>query len=257
MAKKETALTNGFVDDVLGRTTQARLDGRGPAIWLAGDPEDLKVWLPRGGVGVVTNTVVLDDMTQKYGNITDVVQRYLDITDKQVVVEVDGHSTEELLDVAHVFTKMSKQVVIKIPCTVHALEAFGALAREGVDTMCTTTFSLTQAAVVAQAGATHILPFCEPFKAAGVDPTHHVREMVEMFSTWEHRPFITAALVRSVDVAQAALRDGADGIIVFWQVFRDLMQNPLTDDWNALFLERWNKMHAAGLLKGVPVSATH
>ncbi len=248
-----TVTANGVETD-LGPVTQARLTERGPAIWLAGDPEDLKVWLPRGGYGIVTNTVVLDDMTQKYGQITEVVQRYLDITDKQVVVEIDGHTTAELLDVAHVFTRMSDQIVIKIPCATQGLEAFSTLAAEGVETFCTTTFSLTQAAVVAQAGATHILPFCEPYKGVGVDPVWHVRECADMFAGWEQRPYITAALVRSVDVANAALQAGADGIIVFWEVFRDMLHNPLTDEWNATFLTAWEKMHEAGLLEGVPVA---
>ena len=110
-----------------GPVTKARQRGHGPAIWLAGDPEDLKVWLPRGGYGIVTNTVVLNEMVQKYGPLTELVKRYLDITDKQVVVEVDGHTTQELLDVSHVFTRMSDQVIIKIPCAVHGLEAFSTL----------------------------------------------------------------------------------------------------------------------------------
>ena len=40
-----TVTANGVETD-LGPVTQARLTERGPAIWLAGDPEDLKVWLP-------------------------------------------------------------------------------------------------------------------------------------------------------------------------------------------------------------------
>ncbi len=247
-----TVAVNGAEAEA-GVVTRARLASRGPAIWLAGDPEDLKVWLPRGGHGIVTNTVVLNQMVQKYGPLTGVVQRYLDITDKPVVVEVDGHTTDELLDVAHVFTAMSDQVIIKIPCAVHGLEAFTALAAEGVETFCTTTFSLTQAAAVAQAGATHILPFCEPVKAVGGDPTKLVRECVAMFAGWEQRPYITAALVRSVDTAYAALRDGADGIIIFWEVFRDMMQHPLTDEWNGTFMSEWVDMHAAGHLAGIPV----
>ena len=124
-------ITSNGVETDVGPVTQARLTERGPAIWLAGDPEDLKVWLPRGGYGIVTNTVVLDDMTQKYGQLTEVIRRYLDITDKQVVVEVDGHTTAELLDVAHVFTKLSDQVIIKIPCAIQGLEAFADPGRRG------------------------------------------------------------------------------------------------------------------------------
>jgi transaldolase len=228
--------------------------GAGPAIWLAGDPEDLSVWLNRGAAGIVTNTVVLNDMVKKYGQVTGVIQRYLDITDKPVVVEIDGHTTQELLDVGEVFTKMSDQIILKIPATPYALGAFAELKKAGVPTFCTTVFTLNQAAAVAAAGVTHILPFCEPFKDVGADPTRLIRDCREMFDGWNDRPFITAALVRSVETADAALRDGADGIIVFWPIFKDMMQSHLTDEWNKTFLDEWNSMYDATLLKGLPVN---
>ena len=238
---------------VTGPVTQARRVGRGPAVWLAGDPEDLKLWMDRGAAGIVTNTVVLNEMVKKYGQLTDVVRRYLDVTDKPVVVEVDGHSTAELLDVSRCFTRMSDRIIIKIPCAAHGLGAFRRLAEEGVETFCTTVFSLPQAAAVAQAGATHILPFCEPVKQMGGDPTQLVRECVQMFSGWENRPYVTAALVRSVETAYAALRDGADGIIIFWPIFQEMLEHPLTETWNETFMAEWEAMRDAGLLEGVPV----
>ena len=254
---KTVATKNGISPSVtqplFGTAENARVSGRGPAIWLAGDPEDLPEWLDRGAAGIVTNTVVLNDMVKKYGQLTGVIQRYLDITDKPLVVEIDGHSTEELLDVGEVFTKMSDQIILKIPASTDALGAFAALKAAGVPTFCTTVFTLPQAAAVAQAGVTHVLPFCEPFNDVGGDPTKLIRDCREMFDGWVERPFITAALVRSVDTADAALRDGADGIIVFWPVFRDMMQSHLTDEWNKTFLGEWNAMHEAGLLDGVPV----
>ena len=254
---KTVATKNGISPSVtqplFGTAENARVNGRGPAIWLAGDPEDLPEWLDRGAAGIVTNTVVLNDMVKKYGQLTGVIQRYLDITDKPLVVEIDGHSTEELLDVGEVFTKMSDQIILKIPASTDALGAFAALKSAGVPTFCTTVFTLPQAAAVAQAGVTHVLPFCEPFNDVGGDPTKLIRDCREMFDGWVERPFITAALVRSVYTADAALRDGADGIIVFWPVFRDMMQSHLTDEWNKTFLGEWNSMHEAGLLDGVPV----
>ncbi len=254
---KTVATKNGISPSVtqplFGTAENARVNGRGPAIWLAGDPEDLPEWLDRGAAGIVTNTVVLNDMVKKYGQLTGVIQRYLDITDKPLVVEIDGHSTEELLDVGEVFTKLSDQIILKIPASTDALGAFAALKSAGVPTFCTTVFTLPQAAAVAQAGVTHVLPFCEPFNDVGGDPTKLIRDCREMFDGWVERPFITAALVRSVYTADAALRDGADGIIVFWPVFRDMMQSHLTDEWNKTFLGEWNSMYEAGLLDGVPV----
>lgn len=236
-----------------GRVIQRKSKGSGPAIWLAGDPEDLKKWLPLGAAGVVTNTVVLNQMVQKYGQLLEVTRRYLDITDKPVVIEIDGHSSEELLRVGEVFTRMSSQIILKVPCTVHGLDVFQKLRSQGVQTFCTSVFSLTQAAVVAQSGATHILPFCEPVKDMGGDPTKLIRQCVKMFREWEHRPFVTAALVRTVDTAYQALRDGADGIIIFWPIFEKMMEHSLTVAWNKNFMDEWNSMHRAGMLKEIPV----
>ena len=126
----------------MGAAEMNRATAASPAVWLAGDPEDLKPWMIRAAAGIVTNTIVLNDMVKKYGQMTDVIQRYLDITDKKVAVEIDGHSTQELLDVGEVFTKMSDQVILKIPCSVNALGAFAELKNAGVETFCTTVFTV-------------------------------------------------------------------------------------------------------------------
>ena len=247
--------TNGAPDSAfmpMGAAEMNRATAAGPAVWLAGDPEDLKPWMSRGAAGIVTNTVVLNEMVQKYGQMTEVIQRYLDITDKKVAVEIDGHSTQELLDVGEVFTKMSDQVILKIPCTVNALGAFAELKKAGVETFCTTVFTINQAVAVAQAGVDHVLPFCEPYRDVSGDPTALVRDLRDIFADWANRPYITAALVRSKETAEAALRDGADGIIVFWPIFEEMLQAKFTDEWNTTFLNEWNAMHDAGLLEGVP-----
>ena len=91
----------------------AKKQGKGPDIWLAGDPADLEKWMPLGIAGVVTNTVVLNQMVKKYGHIRDVTQRYLDITDKPVVIEIDGATTGELIKSAEYFCEMSDRIIIK------------------------------------------------------------------------------------------------------------------------------------------------
>ena len=255
---QQTAIsTNGTADSAfmpMGAAEMNRASAASPAVWLAGDPVDLKPWMGRGAAGIVTNTVVLNDMVKKYGQMTEVIQRYLDITDKKVAVEIDGHSTQELLDVGEVFTKMSDQVILKIPCSVNALGAFAELKKAGVETFCTTVFTVNQAVAVAQAGVDHVLPFCEPYRDVSGDPTALVRDLRDIFHDWAQRPHITAALVRSKDTAEAALRDGADGIIVFWPIFEEMLQAKFTDEWNTTFLNEWNEMCDAGLLEGVPYS---
>ena len=236
-----------------GPVPAAMRQGRGPAIWLAGDPDDLKEWMPLGIAGIVTNTVVHNQYAKAHGGAIDVIKKYLDLTDKPIVVEIDGHSADELLDVGKAFTELSHQVVLKIPCSANALKAFAALRREGVETCCTTVFSLPQAVAVAQAGVDHILPFCEPVKEAGGDPTKLIRECAQVFGGWEQRPFIMAALVRTVETAYAAFRDGADELVTMWTVYRDMMDHPMTAQWNQIFMDAWQDMDRNGLLEGVPI----
>ena len=47
--------TNGatIADYALGQAATGRIAGSGPAVWLAGDPEDLKPWMERGAAGIV------------------------------------------------------------------------------------------------------------------------------------------------------------------------------------------------------------
>lgn len=53
--------------------------------------------MPLGIPGIVTNTVVLNQYAKPYGSIINLIKKYLNMTDKPVVVEIDGHSVEELL----------------------------------------------------------------------------------------------------------------------------------------------------------------
>ena len=117
-----------------GRVAALRAEGRGPTIWLAGTPDELREWMPLGIAGIVTNTVVLNQYAKQYGSVIELLKQYFDITDKPVVMEIDGHSVEELLEVGKVFTDLSDQIILKIPCTVNGLKAFGILKHEGVET---------------------------------------------------------------------------------------------------------------------------
>ena len=206
--------------------------------------------MPLGIAGIVTNTVVLNQYAKEYGSVINLIKAYLDITDKPVVMEIDGHTVEELLAVGKVFTDLSDQIILKIPCTFNGLKAFSVLKEEGVETFCTTVFSLTQAAAVAQAGVDHILPFCDPVKGVGGDPTQLIRECAQMFSGWEQRPFIMAALVRSVETAHAAFRDGADELVTMWSVYREMMDHPLTDEWNKTFYGRVGRYARERIARG-------
>ena len=53
-----------------------------------------------------------------------------------------------------------------------------------------------------------------------------------------------------------ALRDGADEVVIFWPVFRDMLQHSLTDTWNETFANEWKAIYDAGLMEGCPLSGS-
>ena len=74
-----------------------------------------------------------------------------------------------------------------------------------------------------------------------------------MFDGWEKRSFILAALVRTVETAYAAFRNGADELVTMLMVCCDMMDHPMTSQWNKVFMDAWQDMDRKGLLEGVPV----
>jgi hypothetical protein len=47
--------------------------------------------------------------------------------------------------------------------------------------------------------------------------------------------------------------DGADGIIVFWPIFKEMIQNTFTDKWNEIFMNEWKVMNNKDHLNGLPI----
>ena len=78
----------------------------------------------------------------------------------------------------------------------------------------------------------------------------------------EHEGVFRAALPRTrsakrddfeLGILHGASERGADERVTMWTVYRDMMDYPLTAQWNKIFMDEWLDMHEKSLLKGVPV----
>lgn len=222
-----------------------------PYILLAGDPYEIQKRMPLGVAGIVTNPAVLRQMTEKYGPLREVVKRYCDVTDKPVFIEVDGDTTDEVLRYAYAVREVSDQVALKLPVSGMFLPAIAELAKAGVTVMATCLFTVNQAAVAVGAGAKHIAPFLAAHRDMGGDPGKLVRDIAALIQGHPNRPLLSCALVRSAEMAQIAFQNGADGVIVFTDVFDQMMENLGTADWVDRFGKEWKQIEAAGNLESL------
>lgn len=221
-------------------------------IWLQGDPETIKDYLELGIVGIVTNTIILDGMVDKYGPMVKLIERYLTLQDDEpLVVEVDGNTTEDILAASEVFIQMSPRVVMKIPCTSKGLRVVARLKARGRDSMVTTTFSISQAVAAASAGAAYVALFVGPLIDSGADTAKIVGDIVRVFRERQNTPYLAAGIVRSAIVADVAIRAGCDGIIIYPHTYEEILLHPGTAEWNATFRGKWDSMAAKGALAGV------
>ena len=222
----------------------------GPQIWLQGDPAELKDMMQYGIGGLITNTIILKDLTAKYGQLRGLIQQYLDITDKELVVEVDGDTIEEFMYAAEAAYKLSPQVIIKVPTKKVGIQAHARLRDLGVKTMATTVFSLSQAVLVAAAGASWIAPFVGPTHAYGKDAVKFVAEIANAFHGRPNAPRIMGGIVRDAETAYLSYAGGADALVTFPSVYWQMLEHPGTTEWNNLFRNKWGDMEAAGVLEG-------
>jgi transaldolase len=225
-------------------------------IWLWGDPAEICDYLELGVVGLVTNTIVLDQLTDKYGRMEAVVDRYLELPHNgPVVVEVDGDTADEMVRVSKVFTAMSPRVVLKIPCSSKGLRAVVHLGRDGHKCMVTTTFSVSQAVAAAAAGAAYIAPFIGPTIDSGADAAAIIGDIVRVIGRSEDSPYLAAGIVRTTIAADTAIRAGCDGIVISPAVYEEMLLHPGTTEWNATFRRHWDRMADKGALDGADVKS--
>lgn len=222
----------------------------GPQIWLQGDPAELEGVMDFGVAGLVTNTIILKDLTEQYGQLRGLLQRYLDISDKELVVEVDGDTFDDFMYAAEAAYTMSDRVLIKVPTKKIGIQAHARLRDLGVKTMATTVFSLSQAILAAAAGASWVAPFVGPTHEYGKDALAFVAEIAKAFHGRPNAPGIIGGIIREPQAAYLSYAAGADAVVTFPSVYWEMLEHPGTTEWNDTFKAKWDDMEAAGVLEG-------
>jgi transaldolase (EC 2.2.1.2) len=148
---------------------------------------------------------------------------------------------------ARILKSLGENVVVKIPTTVEGLKAIKILNKEKINTNATLVFSLSQALLVAKAGATYVSPFVGRLDDIGEDGMNLIQDIREMYDNFGFETEIIVASIRHpVHVRQAALI-GADIATMPFEVFKKLISHPKTDEGLKRFLDDWSKIDPSKL----------
>jgi transaldolase len=183
--------------------------------------------------GVTTNPSLAAKTGKDYGEslkeITGIIKG--SVSAEVISTEFDGMMRE-----GRAVAKIADNIAVKVPSTWDGLKACRALSDEGHKVNVTLCFSPVQAMLAAKAGATFISPFIGRVDDIGEDGMGLVRDIRAIYDNYGFRTEILAASIRSVSHVREAALAGADVSTIPIDIFKKLMDHPLTDKGLAAFL---------------------
>jgi transaldolase len=190
--------------------------------------------------GLVDGVTTNPSLIAKSGRpMAEVIAEIAALVEGPISAEVAAIDADAMVAEGEHLSKIADNVVVKVPLTWAGLKATRELALGGTLVNVTLCFSTAQALLAAKAGAAFISPFIGRLEDVGEDGMQLIRDIRQVYDTFEYDTEILAASIRNpVHVAQAALA-GADCATIPPAVFSDLVKHPLTDKGLEQFMSDW------------------
>lgn len=189
--------------------------------------------------GVTTNPTLL---AKEGKNPEEVLKEICRIVDGPISAEVISTDSAGMVSEAKKLSKLSKNIVIKIPMTEEGLKAVKVLSAKKIRTNVTLVFSANQALLAANAGASYVSPFIGRLDDIGQEGMELIWEIMEIYKNYGFKTEVIVASVRHPMHVTEAARIGAHIATVPFDVLQKLFKHPLTDAGIKKFLEDWKKL---------------
>ncbi|MFH1786084.1 MAG: fructose-6-phosphate aldolase [archaeon] len=140
------------------------------------------------------------------------------------------------------YSKIAKNIIIKITMTEEGMKAVRVLEKRGIRTNVTLVFTPNQALVAAKAGASYVSPFVGRLDDRGEDGMKVVEDIMEILGNYRFKTQVIVASVRNAEHMVRAGRCGAPIATVPYQILKEMFRHELTDAGIKKFLEDWEKV---------------
>lgn len=185
-------------------------------------------------LGIISGVTTNPSLLAKTGRqLDEVIEEITSLVDGPISAEVTEADADTMYNQAHDLVNeiKSDKLTIKLPMTEEGIKVCKRLSKEGIKTNVTLIFSLPQAILAMEAGATFISPFMGRMDdyyddtEAGYRLIEEISQVKEKYS---YSSKIIAASIRNVShVKQAALAN-ADIATIPYKVLLEMYHHPLT-----------------------------
>lgn len=192
--------------------------------------------------GVVSGVTTNPSLIAKEGrDLKEVITEITSLVDGPISAEVNEGKAEDMIAQALELAKIHKNIVIKLPMTMEGIKACKALTDEGIKTNVTLIFSVHQALIACEAGATYISPFMGRMDDIGLDSTKLIEDISQLILNYRYDTQIIAASIRNVSHIETAALAGADIATIPFKVMAKMVEHPLTTAGLKIFADASKK----------------
>lgn len=184
--------------------------------------------------GITTNPLVLSKSVENKDAFLLALNKIVtNFPDLLITLQVTEDTSEKMYEEACKIRDLCKNVVIKVPLIFEGVKALKKIVTLGAKTNATLCFSLFQAKIAEDLGATYISPFLGRMESAN----DNIKEFaMNLTSTIKHSK-ILAASIRNLRHAEIAMQANCAAITLNETVFDMLFNSPLLLNGKQLFDE--------------------
>jgi transaldolase len=189
--------------------------------------------------GITTNPTLIAKEKEPFEKI---IKGIVSVADVPVNVEATEETKEGIIKQAIEYSKIHKNIVIKIAMSEEGLKAIKELKEKGIQTNCTLIFSVNQALLAAKAGADYVSIFVGRLDDAGNEGIQVIKDTAQVFKMHGIKTKIISASIRHpIHVIESA-KAGTDIATIPFEVLNKMLKHPLTEKGIQKFLDDWKKV---------------
>ena len=186
--------------------------------------------------GVISGVTTNPSLIAKEGrDLKEVISEIVNLVDGPISAEVTEGKAEDMIAEARVLAK------IQLPMTPDGVKACSVLTSEGIHTNVTLIFSVSQALMAMEAGATYISPFMGRMDDAGFDSKKLIEDIVTVVANYGYDTQIIAASIRNLEHINVAATAGSDIATIPFKVLKSMFVHPLTTAGLKIFADAAKK----------------
>ena len=192
--------------------------------------------------GVTTNpSLMAKEGITGDSNIISHYKKICEIVDGDVSAEVISTEFDGMVEEGNRLSKISDQIVVKIPMTKNGVRALKYFSNNNIKTNCTLIFSPGQALLAAKAGANYVSPFIGRLDDISSDGLSLISEIRQIFDNYNFKTEILSASIRhNMHIIDCA-KIGSDVVTAPLSSIVGLLSHPLTDSGLKKFLDDHKK----------------